>query len=148
MLTIVFYATNGAAAKQRARAIAAVNKGDFARCYDVGVWDGTHDRCESVEIMADVPDWQRDRISSVFGAIEEQIVDQEEVSDVDDLQQEGISAATEGDASDVATEGEAEIVSEKRAVHRGGGRWFVMSGEDIISGPHDKAEAARIAQEV
>lgn len=139
MLTIVFYATNGAAAKQRARAIAAVNKGDFARCYDVGVWDGTHDRCDSVEIMADVPDWQRDRISSVFGAIEEQIVDQEEVSDVDDQQQEEIA---------VATEGEAEIVSEKRAVHRGGGRWFVMSGEDIISGPHDKAEAARIAQEV
>ena len=89
--------------------------------------------------MADVPDWQRDRISSVFGAIEEQIVDQEEVSDVDDQQQEEIA---------VATEGEAEIVSEKRAVHRGGGRWFVMSGEDIISGPHDKAEAARIAQEV
>lgn len=35
--------------------------------------------------------------------------------------------------------------TELKAVHKGGGRWFVMNGEERVSGPHDKAEAMRLA---
>ena len=137
MLTIVFYSTDGKAAKQRAREISATSKSDYARCYDVSVWGGTPDKCDSVEIMKDVPGWQRKRITDVYGEVEEYI-------------------APEGDSIEVAQEVSSAIKSmglmpakesDKKAVHRGGGRWFVMSGDTVLSGPHDKTEAAKLAAE-
>ena len=134
MLTIVFYATNGSAAKQRARAISA-EKTNHARCYDVAVWDGTPDKCDSVEIMPDVPGWQRARITQVYGEVEEYISDGDQNQPEEEVvfrKPMGLMPPKESD---------------KKAVHRGGGRWFVMSGDDIISGPHDKIEATRLATE-
>jgi hypothetical protein len=66
MLTIVFYATDGAAAKLRAREIFA-NKPNLSRLYEVSAWDGRLDQCDAVEIMPDVPGWQRKRIVEVYG---------------------------------------------------------------------------------
>ncbi len=132
MLTIVFYSTNGSAAKLRAREIAAA-KTHYARCYDVASWDGTPDRCDAVEIMPDVPGWQRKRITSVYGEVEEYIpgeVAEVEVEIPSAIKQMGLMPPKENN---------------KKAVHRGGGRWFVMEGDDIVSGPHDKAEAAKLA---
>jgi hypothetical protein len=127
MLTIVFYSVNGQAAKLRAREICAQSKGNYARVYDVAAWDGTPDKCDDVEIMPDVPGWQRKRITAAFGEVQETIVDEEEI-----IEQEN---------PDVVTSKE----NNKKPVHRGGGRWFVMDGKTVLSGPHDKAEAARLA---
>lgn len=131
MLTIVFYATDGAAAKLRTREIAATK--NYARCYDVAMWDGTEDRCDNVEIMPDVPPWQRERIMKVYG---------------EPVEQEEIQEPGQSPEADLPPEGSSdpEPVVEKKAVHRGGGRWFVMAGDDIVSGPHDKAEAAKLAE--
>lgn len=139
MLTIVFYSNNGAAAKQRAREIAAASKGDYARCYDVGAWDNTLDKCDVVEVMPDVPGWQRDRITKVYGQIDE--VKESETPDDDSLARKPMGLMP------AKPELENPVKAEKKAVHRGGGRWFVMSGEEIISGPHDKAEASKLAGE-
>lgn len=137
MLTIVFYSTEGAAAKVRGRQIVAQGKGNYARVYDVGTWDGTYDKCDAVEIMPDVQGWQRDRITEVYGEVEEAIApDQAEIERLEQLARKplGLMPAKE------------TVPVEKKAVHRGGGRWFVMAGDNkIISGPHEKAEAARLA---
>lgn len=130
MLTIVFYFEQGKAAKVRAREICAQSKGDYARVYDVGVWDGTPDKCDNVEIMSDVPKWHRKRIMEVYG--EPQEVETKPVDD--DLVRQPMGLLPQ-----------KEERSSKRAMHRGAGRWFVMSGEEIVSGPHDKSEATRLA---
>lgn len=143
MLTIVFYNNNGYAAKQRAREIAAKNKGDFARCYDVGAWDNTSDKCDVAEMMPDILSWQRDRIINVFG---EKAVDFEFSEEFQEEEQQparkelGLMPAKEVDP--------AAEPSGLKAVHKGGGRWFVMNGDERISGPHDKAEAIRLAEAV
>jgi hypothetical protein len=137
MLTIVFYASNGAAAKHRAREISAQSKGDYARCYDVSSWDNTPDKCDAVEIMPDVPSWQRDRITKVYGEVQEVIMDQEIRAEELVRQPMGLMPPKQEEA----------VVVQREAKHRGGGRWFVMSGDDIISGPHDKAEAIRLAED-
>lgn len=134
MLTIVFYSTNGAAAKIRAREICAQGKLNYARVYDVAVWDGTFDKCDSVEIMDDVPDWHKKRIEAVYGEVEE-VIPSKEV-------EERVSSAALRPLGNFPPK-----ENTKRAVHRGGGRWFVMDGEQVISGPHDKAEAQRIAEQ-
>lgn len=139
MLTIVFYTNNGAAAKLRSREIAAV-KGNYARVYDAAVWDGSPDKCDAVEIMSDVPGWQRKRIVQVFGEpieIEHCEVEHELVRTNMGLMPPKEPASEEPKAGSL----------EKKAVHKGGGRWFVMTGEERLSGPHDKAEALRIAGE-
>lgn len=140
MLTIVFYATNGQAAKLRAREIAAQSKSDYSRCYDVGVWDGSNDKCDAVDIMPDVSKWQRGRIREVFG---EKVRDYEETDqepqEIDEPFRKSLGLMPERD--DPATE-----PSGLKAVHKGGGRWFVMNGDERVSGPHDKAEAIRLAE--
>ena len=135
MLTIVFYHSEGQAAKARARAISASSKGTYARCYDVTSWEGTRDKCDSVEIMPDVPEWQRERIYSVYGAADEPPPAEEPPGEVIDPNRD----------DDNKVDGDNEVVGEKKAVHKGGGRWFVMIGDERISGPHDKAEAIRLA---
>lgn len=132
MLTIVFYNTNGSAAKTRAREICAVNKGDYARVYDAASWDGSEDKCDAVEIMDDVPKWHRKRIDAVYS---DKIVDANAKEEIQE------------DTSQIETKQEENSSVEKKAVHRGGGRWFVMDGETIISGPHDKSEAQRLTSE-
>lgn len=132
MLTIVFYTTDGPAAKARSRELAAV-KNDYTRVINAGFWDSTvYVRCDAVEIMPDVPGWQRKRIMEVYsdkvvepGTTEREVVEEQQ------------SETTE----------ELVISTEKKAVHKGGGRWFVMVGEDKLSGPHDKVEAQRLASE-
>lgn len=131
MLAIVFYTTNGAAAKVRSREICAQVKGNYARCYDAAVWDGSNDKCDEVEIMPDVTGWHRKRIVKVYG---DKVVDHE----VEMQKQEVVNEIVQQ---------EDIIEGTKTAVHRGGGRWFVMDGEQIISGPHDKSEANRLASE-
>lgn len=139
MLTIVFYATNGAAAKARARAIAADTKGHYARCYDVASWENTEDKCDFVEIMPDVPGWQRDRILKVFGPV----VPATEVPVAEADEQ---TSAVEIEQPYLKPMGNFPEKEQKTAKHRGGGRWFVMAGEEIISGPHDKEEAMRLSK--
>lgn len=129
MLTIVFYHTDGAAAKLRAREIVARGKGNYARVYDVGSWDGSEDKCDSVEIMPDITNWQRKRITDVYGEVEEHLVSDEE--------------GVVGETIEVAGN---KVPNNKTAKHRGGGRWFVMREDDIVSGPHEKAEAQRLAE--
>jgi len=148
MLTIVFYSTNGQVAKYRAREIAAAAKGDYSRCYDVSVWDGTADKCDVAEIMPDVPDWQRSKIKEVFG---EKAVDYEEVVEqqIEGLQShlKPLGLMPEKPKQEaVEGEGGGEVIGEKKAVHRGGGRWFVTQNDQVISGPHDKAEAKRLCE--
>lgn len=133
MLTIVFYFSNGAAAKLRSREIAAL-KGNYARVYDAGVWDGAADKCDFVEIMSDVPNWQRKRITEVYGDEVKEVELQEVNSEVLERKPMGLMPELQNPAA-----------LKKEAKHRGGGRWFVMEGENIISGPHDKAEAVRLA---
>ncbi len=73
MLTIVFYASDGTAAKARAKAIAA-DKPNTARVYDAMVWNGDADACDAVEIMPCVPGWKREAIEAAFsGKIEQRI---------------------------------------------------------------------------
>lgn len=140
MLTIVFYATNGEAAKLRGREIVALGKGNYARVYDVTSWMGSADKCDAVEIMPDVPGWQRKRITDVYGEIEEHIIEGEG---------EGIETTASGGEIGPAQTISVDLESKKNnkvAKHRGGGRWFVMEGETVISGPHEKAEAQRLAE--
>lgn len=143
MLTIVFYASNGPAAKHHSREIAA-EKGHYARTYDVAVWDRTADKCDAVEIMPDVLPWQRDRIKQVFGEkVVELSYEEEEVPQPEPIRQQmGLMPAKEYEPQI-----EEPTSNEKKAVHKGGGRWFVMVGDERISGPHDKAEALRLAEE-
>lgn len=136
MLTIVFYATDGQSAKYRARAIVAESKGNYARCYDVASWDNTPDKCDAVEIMPDVPSWQKDRIMAVFGQVDEVQEQPAPIEDTPARQPMGLMPEKQQQNS-------AE--TELKAVHKGGGRWFVMNGEERVSGPHDKAEAMRLA---
>jgi hypothetical protein len=65
MLTILFYGIDGAAAKVRARLIAA-HKPDQARIYDAFVWNGQNDACDAVEIFPCVPSWRREEIEKIF----------------------------------------------------------------------------------
>jgi hypothetical protein len=129
MLTIVFYLTNGEAAKLRGREIVAQGKGNYARVYDVSSWEGNPDKCDSVEIMEDVPPWQRKRITDVYGEPQEQLIDEQHP-----------------EPSETITVDPNAKKNTKTAKHRGGGRWFVMDGEAVISGPHEKAEAQRLAE--
>ena len=138
MLTIVFYATQGAAAKLRSRELVAARKGDYARVYDIAVWDGSKDKCDAVQIMPDVQSWQRKRIIEVYGDIVTQLEYAEEEHEVQPERPELKSM-------ELFPNKETKVENEKKAVHKGGGRWFVMVGEERISGPHDKAEAVRLA---
>lgn len=131
MLTIVFYANNGPAAKLRSREIAAVAKLDTARVIDVGFWDGEPTRCDRVEMMPDVPKWQRKRIVAAYGEISQDAELQEPAQEEQEEPTTIIPEQSHGE--------------EKKAVHKGGGRWFVMKGDEKLSGPHDKAEAQRLA---
>jgi hypothetical protein len=136
MLTVVFYATNGPTAKARSREIAAV-RGDYARVVDVAVWDGDIIRCDGVEVLPDVPKWQRQRIEQVYGEIKE--VSQEPQNQIEALERKSMGLMPE------KPELPNPALDEKRAVHKGGGRWFVMQGEERLSGPHDKVEAMKLA---
>lgn len=160
MLTIVFYSTDSAAAKLRARQIVA-EKPNHARVYDVGVWVESYDQCDAVEIMPDVPQWQRERIMAIYG---DKVVDvDQELIEINSLvldhpllerkpmglmPAKGISD-TAGQVpegwNELAAENQKNLDESKKAVHKGGGRWFVMAGEKRLSGPHDKAEAHRLA---
>jgi len=136
MLTVVFYNSNsgnGARAKLRSREIAATAKGNHASVIDVGFWDGTPVRCDSVEIIPGTPEWQRKRILEVYG----DLVVGEQQEEVVEQQEEVVEQPKAADAETLA----------KKAVHKGGGRWFVMLGEERISGPHDKTEALRLAEQ-
>src|SRR4051812_46261062 len=116
-LIIVFYSSDSVAAKQRGREIVA-QKEHHARIYDASVWDGSPDQCDGVMIMPDVLGWQRNRILDVFGdrvmASEDEVPQSEVVSED--------QGKVDGDGNPAAT-------TTKLAVHRGGGRWFVMNGE-------------------
>ena len=65
MLTIVFYGSDGEAAKLRSREIAA-HKPNKVRVYDAAVWNGAEDFCDAVEILPCVPGHRRALIESVF----------------------------------------------------------------------------------
>ncbi len=65
MLTIVFYGTDDAAAKRRAKEIAA-HKPAQVRVYDSMVWNGEQDVCDAVEILPCVSEWRRYLIERVF----------------------------------------------------------------------------------
>lgn len=157
---IVFYCTDGAAAKQRAREILAERH--HARVYDVGAWDQTNDHCDAVWIMPDVPEWQVKRIISVYGdkiisgefqpeekevaADSGNVVDTASNGDNEKKEEnEGSEQLTTTEQTD-GSENQVEHVDPvKRAVHKGGGRWFVMKGNQKVSGPHNKDEAKQLA---
>lgn len=150
MLTIVFYATDGAAAKMMARHICA-DKQSLARAYDVAVWDSTPDACDRVVVMPDVQDWQRARIDRVYG---DRICDPEQqVEEI--IQETGLNLNGDGEEQRPAGEpdvdqnpkGDVEVANEKKAIHKGGGRWYVMQGDQQLSGPHDKGTAKTLALE-
>ncbi len=65
MLTIIFYGSDGAAAKLRAREISA-DKANKTRVYDAFSWNGDRDACDVIEIMPCVPEWRRARIEDAF----------------------------------------------------------------------------------
>lgn len=160
MRFIVFYTTNGAAAKVHARTIGAA-KGSSAVVYDAGVWLGDPERCDIAVIMPDVPEWQRDRITNTFGdKVRDNTFEPPVYHENEDesfklptfVQPKTIFPKPRTVAPIVEEEKEKESQTEsanteigKKAVHKGGGRWFVMQGEDRISGPHDKAEAQQLA---
>jgi hypothetical protein len=138
MLTNIFYTSVGPAAKARSRAIAAV-RGNYARVIDAGFWDGTFSACDAVEVMPDVPKWQRNRITEVYG--------DEIVRDAEDAEAETEVEIAQKPLGLMPEKQEQKIEKiEKKAVHKGGGRWFVMAGEDRLSGPHDKIEALKLAE--
>ena len=65
MLTIVFYGSDGKAAKARAKQIAAT-KPNIARVYDAMTWGGSADACDAVEVLPCVPWWKRDVIGAAY----------------------------------------------------------------------------------
>jgi hypothetical protein len=69
--------------------------------------------CTRVEIMPDVHGWQRDRIIEAFG----------------DRVSWPLVKRYPGESSALTFK------------HRGRGRFFVMRGEEIVSGPHTREEA-------
>lgn len=142
MLTIVFYTSDSQSAKNRSRQLVAV-KGDYASMIDAGFWSGERMKCDVVEIMPDVSGWQRKRIMAVFE--EEKIKEMYFEDPPAEEQQEQALKISGVDINNITGSTSTEVI-EKKAVHRGGGRWFVMAGDQIISGPHEKAEATRLAE--
>jgi hypothetical protein len=65
MLTIVFYGSEGAAAKARAREISK-GKPNVARVYDAMTWTDSVDACDAVEILPCVPWWKREKIEALY----------------------------------------------------------------------------------
>lgn len=101
----------------KAVAVRLRKEGHRAVLADAGVFKGRADPCDAVVVMPDVPAWKRDRIEAAYpGKVER--------TDAAPAQSPAIGLSIK---------------------HRGGGRWFVMRGEVIVSGPHSKDEAQRLA---
>jgi hypothetical protein len=142
-LVIIFYASDGMAAKQASQEIVAT-KQNHARVYDVAAWNDSHDQCDHVIIMPDVPEWQRVRIEEIFG---DKIVRDEE--DHNELKAEEQGEQVDGDGDPPKEKDPEENNPARKFIkHQGGGRWFVMLDNERLSGPHSKEEAQRKLEEV
>jgi|APCry1669192522_1035417.scaffolds.fasta_scaffold02312_2 hypothetical protein len=109
--TILFYSEDGPAAK--ARAAEMRDKDKIVRpIHSVVVSELLH--CDAFEFMPDVPADERDRIAALFG----------------------VTVSTGPSTIEKVMIG----ADEYRAQHRGKGRWYVMRGDEIISGPYAKED--------
>lgn len=145
-LVIIFYATEGAEAKQAAQEIVAT-KQNHARVYDVAAWNDSHDQCDHVIIMPDVPEWQRVRIEEIFG--DKIVRDEQEHTEILEQNESVEQVDGHGDPLKTREPGEEEKNPARKFIkHQGGGRWFVMLDNERLSGPHTKEEAQRKLEEV
>lgn len=110
-LTLVFYSTDPAAARNIA---ASIRGGEMrASACDASVFTGAEPDAAAI-VMPDVPAWRRKQIEAAYGLPSE------------------ITAP-------------APSVPAVTVKHRGFGKWFLMRGDEVVSGPHSKDEAQRLA---
>lgn len=132
--TIVYYSTNSALAKEVA---AAERKaGRIGQTRDATTfYTGDFDPADSVIVLPDVARHHANKIRAAYG---------DRVRDYDPIE-----VVVETDPPDGTRHVTENVVTGKSptriAVHRGNGKWYVMDGENEISGPHHKEEAKSLA---
>lgn len=90
-------------------------------------------RCDQAIVTADVAAWMRDRIETAYGHLAKAEHPQQPQAAGETFQAE--SSLAFKDAS----------LFPFTARHKGFGRWYVMRGEETISGPHTKDVAQGLA---
>lgn len=108
----------------RGLAVTLRKNGDRVMLRDAATFNQDVEHCNKIVIMPDVGQWSKDRLVASYGA---------------DFKTEIVLHGKTVFGRDAA---ETETLIAK---HRGRGRWFVMRGDEIVSGPHTKDEAQRLA---
>lgn len=128
--TLIYCGPDGDAGRVLAEKYRA--DGERAMLRDAATFNHDKESCERIVIMPDVSTWQRDRLVAAYGAgmkIDIVICGNERVATVP-----GPNTTTVKVQLPPLT-----------AKHRGRGKFYVMRGDEIVSGPHTKAEAQRLA---
>ncbi len=134
---LIFFAHDAEAAKAVAAKIRDTTDPAFLR--DVSAFDGSDDPCDRVIIMPDVSEYMRGKINAVYGSKVDKSV--AGIIEIKEAQEQSATIAGSGEVSTVVVNADTYAVPEKQIKHRGHGRFYVMRGDDILSGPHTKAEA-------
>lgn len=89
-----------------------------------------------VVVLPSVSKHHRDKIVATYGDL---VLDYDEAAVTP---QNPVSGGDDDDPNNPANKAKAGV---KTAVHRGGGKWYVMIGDEKVSGPHEKEEAEELA---
>jgi len=111
-IALIFFGEDGQAAKQRAAELRNGLTDAFVR--QATAFIGEAEKADRVVIMPDVPRGEAERIAKVYG------------EKVDGAPAPALICTNDKPSG------------EYRAQHRGKGRWYVMRGDEIISGPYEK----------
>lgn len=133
MLTAFVYETEGAAAKDAAAVERARDKTRRAIALQVDGWDGETPRADRVEFMPDVQEWKRTALEAKVS-----------VASKTEAPARLPETTEESFRRDMTSQAAGEPAG-KRAVHRGNGSYYVMDGDQVISGPFDKERAQQEA---
>lgn len=131
--TIFFYGSSEDGNKAKELVLAERKEHNNAYSRDASTFDGEKEKeITDVVIMPSVRPHHRAQVLAAYGDI------------VRDQAEAVAEEFREGD------EGKSQKQQEdngKKAVHRGGGKWYVMRDEEKISGPHTREEAEELAKQ-
>lgn len=127
--TLIYCGPDGEAGKALAQGIRSPTHRVMLR--DAATFNRDVEACEHIVVMSDVSAFHRDRLIAAYGLCKV-------MADGGYVDQQPLGLVGETAS---AQYGQNPLI----AKHRGRGRYFVMRGDVIVSGPHTKDEAQRLA---